>query len=248
MPDPCFYSSLVRYFWPAGLPRRNSTAASEKAHLRWALPIFVPEVPYRFPADSFVHDKAAIREEILDPREAGDIKFVEQHQAQDLANPRGPYAAGTASGHYAAWPFYGWKPRLGAAGRSGQSARGRLRCSSAPRIGKPLGDPVAVRFVGDLFPNLGQVILTIGLLDMREQLCAFAHQMRPPPEQVAGCPHGSRRDVGLREHAATRQHSDFLGVDLIVSPCRRGWLSYRERGQGQKECLRERRGRRASTR
>ena len=38
-------------------------------------------------------------------------------------------------------------------------------------IGKPLGDPVAVR-LGDLFPNLGQVILTIGLLDMREQLCA----------------------------------------------------------------------------
>src|SRR5215470_571776 len=33
-------------------------------------------------------DKAAIREEILDPREAGDrMDFVEQYQAQDLANP-----------------------------------------------------------------------------------------------------------------------------------------------------------------
>ena len=53
MPDPCFFSSLVRYFWPAGLARRKSTAASEKAHLRWALPIFVPEVQSRFPADAF---------------------------------------------------------------------------------------------------------------------------------------------------------------------------------------------------
>src|SRR5262245_62041809 len=33
-------------------------------------------------------DEAAIREEILDPWEAGDIMdFIEQHQAQDLADP-----------------------------------------------------------------------------------------------------------------------------------------------------------------
>ena len=42
-------------FCPAGLSRRNKTAASEKAHLRWALPILVPEVPERFPADSLAH-------------------------------------------------------------------------------------------------------------------------------------------------------------------------------------------------
>jgi hypothetical protein len=29
------------------LLRKNKTAASEKARLRYALPIFVPEVPYR---------------------------------------------------------------------------------------------------------------------------------------------------------------------------------------------------------
>jgi hypothetical protein len=40
--------------------------------------------------------------------------------------------------------------------------------------------------------------------------------MRPPPEQVAGGPHGRRRDVGLREPAATQQPSDVLGVDRIV--------------------------------
>lgn len=33
-------------------------------------------------------------------------------------------------------------------------------------LGKALGDPVAVGFVGDLPPNLGQVVLAIGVLDM----------------------------------------------------------------------------------
>jgi hypothetical protein len=33
-PFPCFCSQRARDFWPAGLFRRNSTAASEKAHLR----------------------------------------------------------------------------------------------------------------------------------------------------------------------------------------------------------------------
>jgi hypothetical protein len=42
---PGFFSSVVRDFWPAGWARRKSTAASEKAHVRWVLPIFVPEVP-----------------------------------------------------------------------------------------------------------------------------------------------------------------------------------------------------------
>ena len=31
--------------------RQNSTAASENAHLRWALPILAPEEPTTFPAD-----------------------------------------------------------------------------------------------------------------------------------------------------------------------------------------------------
>src|SRR5713101_7540343 len=42
-------------FLTAGLSRKNKTAASQKAHLRWALPIFVPDVPERFPADSLAH-------------------------------------------------------------------------------------------------------------------------------------------------------------------------------------------------
>ena len=60
------------------------------------------------------------------------------------------------------------------------------------------------------------MILTRGILNVREELRAFAHHMRPPPEHVAGRPHGGRIDVGLREHAAAEQHGDFLGVHRVV--------------------------------
>jgi hypothetical protein len=40
-------------------------------------------------------------------------------------------------------------------------------------IREPLGDPVAVGFVGQLFPNLGQVILAVRILDVRQQLRPF---------------------------------------------------------------------------
>lgn len=44
-PVPCVFSRWLRDFWPAGWSRRKSPAASEKAHCREALPLFVPEVP-----------------------------------------------------------------------------------------------------------------------------------------------------------------------------------------------------------
>ena len=49
---PCFFCNLSLYFLASGFLLRKRTAASEKAHLRWAFPIFLPEVPRRFPADS----------------------------------------------------------------------------------------------------------------------------------------------------------------------------------------------------
>src|SRR4030066_887940 len=49
---PCFRSSFARYFTASGFLLRKRTAASEKAHLRWALPIFLPDEPIIFPADS----------------------------------------------------------------------------------------------------------------------------------------------------------------------------------------------------
>src|SRR6266581_2813018 len=40
--------------------------------------------------------------------------------------------------------------------------------------------------------------------------------MHPPPQEVAGGPHGGGIHVGLREHAAAAQHRHLLGVDGVV--------------------------------
>src|SRR5262249_38367679 len=54
-PWPCLFSKRATECCPAGLWRRHHAAASEKAHFRWACPIFLPDVPTRVPADSLAH-------------------------------------------------------------------------------------------------------------------------------------------------------------------------------------------------
>ena len=84
----CVFSSLARYSCPGALSRRNSTAASEKAHLRWALPILLPEVPDVSRRFLSAFDQTAVRDKILHAREAVDVvDFIEQHEAEDLADP-----------------------------------------------------------------------------------------------------------------------------------------------------------------
>jgi hypothetical protein len=48
---PCFFSMPASSFFPPAAWRRNSTAASENAYLRWTFPIFAPPVPSFLPAD-----------------------------------------------------------------------------------------------------------------------------------------------------------------------------------------------------
>ena len=65
-----------------GLALRKSTEASENAHFRCTLPIFLPEVPCRFPADFFgARDQPGIGDEVLDRGKAVDIMdLVEDDQ------------------------------------------------------------------------------------------------------------------------------------------------------------------------
>ena len=44
-PLPCFCVSRATYRCATGFLRKHRTAASENAHFKWALPIFVPEYP-----------------------------------------------------------------------------------------------------------------------------------------------------------------------------------------------------------
>jgi len=95
----------------------------------------------------------------------------------------------------------------------------RQVCSNAGldgRIGNPFGYSGTVGSVSDLFADLGQIVLAVGVLNVNQQLGPFAHEVSPTAQQITSGTHLGLVDVGHRDHAAAQQDGDFLGVDAIV--------------------------------
>ena len=72
-------------------------------------------------------------------------------------------------------------------------------------IRKALGHALPVDLVGELLATLREVILTIGILDMREQLGPFALEMHTAPEPITRRTHLSGVHIGLGQHADAKQ-------------------------------------------
>jgi len=83
-------------------------------------------------------------------------------------------------------------------------------------IGKALGTPLAVRFVGDLLANGRQGILAVGILHVCQELGPFVCQMPAAPSQGTGGAHAGGIDRGLREHAATEQGGNLLRIHFVI--------------------------------
>jgi len=66
-------------------------------------------------------------------------------------------------------------------------------------IGEPLSDTASVGFVGNLFADLGKVVLAVGVLNMNQQLGPFPHEVSPTAEQIAG---GASEVTGVKLVAA----------------------------------------------
>ena len=66
------------------------------------------------------------------------------------------------------------------------------------RIGKVLHYPVAIGAIGEFSPEHGQVVLRARVLDVGQELAAFAHEMQAPTDQIACGPHRRWVDVRLR--------------------------------------------------
>jgi hypothetical protein len=145
------------------------------------------------------------------------MDVIEPHQAEDLAHPRdraqqGERVGVVVRGRAAAGQFHGAEPLVVVADQGPIDLATLLDCGCR----KPLGHANAVRCVGARLPNLGQVILAVGLLDRGQQLRPCAPQMHPPPEQIPCGAHGGRIDIRLGEHPATEQDRNFLCVELVV--------------------------------
>ena len=84
------------------------------------------------------------------------------------------------------------------------------------RVIKPLDDAFSILRFGNTAQRVGQVILVSGILDMSKELSPFSHEMVSSSEEIPGCSHPGGIDVGLRDHAPSKQGSDLMGVNLIV--------------------------------
>jgi hypothetical protein len=162
--------------------------------------------------------QTAIGDKILDPGKALDVMhLLQEHQAEDFANSGSGLEEGQGlrlvvlggfndrSLHIAEQRLVGVKQR-----------QVPVPTLLARRIRNPLGDASAVRFVGQLCPDRREVVLTMRVLDMGQELGAFARQVHPASEQVARRPHLSGIHIGLREHTAAEEDSNLLGVDLVI--------------------------------
>lgn len=161
-----------------------------------------------------------VRHEILHARKAGNVMdFIEDDQRQRIADAR----YGLQEGQTLGIMFLG-------AGLDMPFQLGQLLIIEIDQctvefdalfdlwIGKALGhvDACAIGFPADPGTKLRQVVLAIGVLDVRQELGALPHQVIASAHEVAGGAHFGRIDIGLREHARAQQCCNFLRIDAVI--------------------------------
>jgi len=163
-------------------------------------------------------DQAARGHEILDPWEAGEVmQLIQQHETKDLADTRNCLEHVQGVGIMLRGRLHNGQlqvpQQLVLIVEEGEVHRDAFVDGG---IGTPLRDPRPSGLVRALCADLGHVVLAVGVLDLRQQLSAFPHEMYPAPEQIPGRPHCRGRDLGLGQHTATQQDSHFLGSNCVV--------------------------------
>ena len=146
---------------------------------------------------------------------------------------RAPFAADTGYGRLGLGRFDAGEcavtQQLIGGGEERTSHLSMLLCTAG--AGKALGDPISVGFVGDLFVDGWEVILAVGMLNMGQKCTALSGQGHAPTQQVGGrTPLGWGEPEATRGPTAAQQHSDFLGVDLVVFGLAAPWIAFHRGG------------------
>jgi hypothetical protein len=145
------------------------------------------------------------------------VDFIQQHQAEDRADPRDrtqPIArvGVVLLGRGAEGELHVAQPRVVVAHQ--REVDGDALWHG--RIGDPRGAAVAVGLLGHLLANRGQMIRAVGLLDMGQSRGALAQKVDAAPEEITGRTQRRGIEVGLRDHAPTPEHRDCLGIKTVV--------------------------------
>ena len=163
-------------------------------------------------------DQTTVGGKLLDPREAVNVvDFVEPYETENLADAwdgvKQIQGVGVMlCGGFEDGQFHVTEPLVVVVNQGKVDFDTLLHGG----LGKPLSDTIAVRLIGDLLADFGQVILASGMLDVGSQLRPCAHQMHAAPEEISRGPHLGGVHIGLGQHAATQEYGNFMGVDRVV--------------------------------
>jgi len=155
-------------------------------------------------------------DERLPPGTAREVmECIPPHEGQHRATPRARAQAVAERG-------------LGRLGGVDKSARTRRQAAVvgvehrqvhrdarlAGGIGAACRAPLPGGLVGELRADFGPIVLTGGLLDMRQQGRAWAQERHPPPPQVPGGPQLGGIHVRLGAHPPTQPPRKLGGLDV----------------------------------
>jgi hypothetical protein len=73
-----------------------------------------------------------------------------------------------------------------------------------PRIREVLFHAFAIPFVRQLLADLGEIVLTIGIVEVGQQFGALVHQMTALTPEIPGRPHLRGVEVGLGQYPAAQ--------------------------------------------
>jgi hypothetical protein len=163
-------------------------------------------------------DQPTVGGKRLDPREAVDVvDFVEQDETEKLADawdgvPQLQGVGVLLFGGVEDGQFHVAAPRVVGVNQ------GKVDCDTLLHggLGKPLRDTIAVRSIGELLTDRGQVRRARRMLDVGSQLGPLAQQMPAAPEESSRGPPLGGVPIGLGPHAATQESGHVMGVDRVV--------------------------------
>jgi hypothetical protein len=185
---PCLLSLRASQRLASSLWRSSRHVASEKAPLRWALPILLPPVPCFFPADSWLHRPGVGQ----GPADRGEAAAVVDLVQQDQRQHRPDAGDGARPGVGLRVVHLGGPGQVQLGGADLPVAgvdEGQVEFDVLldGGVGEACGQVQlgAVGGVGELLGERRQVVLAVGVGQVDEGLGTLADQGSPSSEEVA---------------------------------------------------------------
>jgi hypothetical protein len=205
--------------WSGFVPSQAQRGRFSKGPLAVRVPTLVPRsAPALAPGCFRTLDEATIRSASLHTWDASDLVHgVEQDQTKDCANARHGVSEGKGLGLVLLRRVEQKECEVAAPLLSiGEQSEGDLKSLLASRGVKPRGATCTMGCISDCLADFWQVILRMGLWDMRQECRAFAPEVGAASQPSTGRAPLGRIDRGCWQQPAAAQGGNLLRVDVVI--------------------------------